>query len=132
MVTRGLAPAWALRNEKRAKNVAMIFFVLVVFAALWAEREHIFGNIGSVGPAVLSLNVLAMGVSFMLSRMAGLDGPQSTAISIELGVHNTTLAMAVGAMVAPAMIIPAAVYGVFMFFTAGAFAKWMHSRNAGR
>lgn len=132
MVTRGLAPAWALRNEKRAKNVAMIFFVLVVFAALWAEREHIFGNIGSVGPAVLSLNVLAMGISFMLSRMAGLDGPQSTAISIELGVHNTTLAMAVGAMVAPAMIIPAAVYGVFMFFTAGAFAKWMHSRNAGR
>ena len=54
---------------------------------------------------------------------------QDTAISIELGVHNTTLAMAVAAMVAPAMIIPAAVYNVFMFFTAGAFAKWMHSRN---
>ncbi len=131
MIVRAKAPGWALRHEKQAKQVAMVFFVLVVFAALWAERGHIFGNIGSVGPAVISLNILAMAISFLISRLAGLDGPQSTAISIELGVHNTTLAMAVGAMVAPAMIIPAAVYGVFMFFTAGAFAKWMHSRNAG-
>lgn len=132
MVVRARAPGWALRNEKRAKQIAMIFFALVAFAAIWSEREHIAGNFGSVGIAVISLNVLAMGISFLISRLAGLDGPQSTAVSIELGVHNTTLAMAVGAMVAPAMIIPAAVYGVFMFFTAGAFARWMYSRNAGQ
>lgn len=132
MFTRARAPGWALRNEGLAKRIAMVFFVMVVFAAIWAEREHITGHIGTIGAAVLSLNVLAMGISFGISRLAGLDGPQSTAISIELGVHNTTLAMAIGAMVAPAMIIPAAVYGVFMFFTAGAFAKWMHVRNAPR
>ena len=65
-----------------------------------------------------------------IARAARLDNRQSTAIAIELGVHNTTLAMAVGAMVAPAMIIPAAVYGLFMFITAGVFARWMHHRNA--
>ena len=130
MLTRQRASAWSLRHEARAKRIAMVFFVLVVFAAIWAERHTISGNLEQVGLAVVSLNVLAMGVSFMLSRLAGLGGPQATAVSIELGVHNTTLAMAVGAMVAPAMIIPAAVYGVFMFFTAGAFARWMHHRNA--
>lgn len=130
MWVRSRAQAWSLRHEPLVKKIAMVFFVLVVFAALWAEREHIFGNLASVGLAVLSLNVLAMGVSFGIAKLAGLDGPQSTAISIELGVHNTTLAMAVGAMVSATMIIPAAVYGVFMFFTAGAFAKWMHSRNS--
>ena len=129
MLVRAKAAAWSVRNEPRAKRVAMVFFLFVVFAALWSEHEHIFGNLETVGLAVLCLNLLAMTVSFGISRLAGLNGPQSTAISIELGVHNTTLAMAVAAMVAPAMIIPAAVYNVFMFFTAGAFAKWMHSRN---
>ena len=65
----------------------------------------------------------------LIGFLSEVFGVPKSAISIELGVHNTTLAMAVAAMVAPAMIIPAAVYNVFMFFTAGAFAKWMHSRN---
>lgn len=130
MLVRAKAEAWSLRNEPLAKKIAMVFFVLVVAAALWAERTHIGDNIAVVGAAVLCLNVLAMSVSFVLSTLAGLNGRQATAVSIELGVHNTTLAMAVGAMVTPTMVIPAAVYGVFMFFTAGAFARWMHQRNA--
>lgn len=130
MIVRSRATQWAIRFEPLVKKIATIFFILVVFVVLWSEQEHIFSNIASVGLAVLCLNVLAMGISYGSSKLAGLDGPQSTAISIELGVHNTTLAMAVGAMVSASMIIPAAVYSLFMFFTAGAFAKWMHSRNS--
>lgn len=129
MIVRSRATQWSIHFEPLVKKIATIFFVLVVFVVLWSEQEHIFGNIASVGLAVLSLNVLAMAISYGSAKLAGLDGPQSTAISIELGVHNTTLAMAVGAMVSASMIIPAAVYSLFMFFTAGAFAKWMHSRN---
>lgn len=131
MIVRARAPVWTTRREPLAKRIATVFFVLVVAAALWAERTHIADNLKTVGLAVICLNVLAMTVSFLMAQLAGLGGPQATAISIELGVHNTTLAMAVGAMVAPVMVIPAAVYGVFMFFTAGAFARWMHARNAG-
>ena len=130
MLVRAQAETWAVRNEPLAKKIAMVFFVLVVAAALWSERAHIGDNLAVVGAAVLSLNVLAMTISYVLSTLAGLNGRQATAVSIELGVHNTTLAMAVGAMVSPTMVIPAAVYGVFMFFTAGAFARWMHQRNA--
>ena len=130
MLVRAQAETWAVRNEPLAKKIAMVFFVLVVAAALWSERTHIGDNLAVVGFAVLSLNVLAMTISYGLSTLAGLNGRQATAVSIELGVHNTTLAMAVGAMVTPTMVIPAAVYGVFMFFTAGAFARWMHQRNA--
>jgi len=130
MAIRAVKPAFAQRIEKPAKNVAMIFFVLVVAVVIWAEWHNLGGAIGKVGPAVLALNVLAMGLSFQIARLAKLNSPQSTAIAIELGVHNTTLAMAVGALVSPTMVIPAAVYGIFMFFTAGAFAKLMHGRNA--
>lgn len=130
MTIKAYKPDWTARHEPRIKQLAMAVFVLVVFAALWSEREEISSHIERIGLAVLTLNVLAMAISYLLAVLSGLNGPQATAISIELGVHNTTLAMAVGAMVAPEMIIPAAVYGVFMFFTAGLFARWMHQRNA--
>ncbi|MES2684803.1 MAG: bile acid:sodium symporter family protein [Pseudomonadota bacterium] len=130
MLVRGFAPAFALRIEPMAKKIATGFFVLVVVAVLVSEHDEIGKNIALVGPAVLALNVLAMTISYQIAKAAKLDSKQSTAIAIELGVHNTTLAMAVGAMVAPALVVPAAVYGVFMFITAGVFAKMMHARNA--
>ncbi len=130
MAVRAFAPAFALRIEPMAKKIATGFFVLVVVAVLVSEQDGIGDNLAVIGPAVLTLNVLAMGLSFLIARAAKLDNKQSTAIAIELGVHNTTLAMAVGAMVAPALVVPAAVYGVFMFITAGVFAKIMHKRNA--
>lgn len=129
MAVRAFAPTLALRIEPTAKKIATGFFVLVVVAVLTSEHREIGRNIAIVGPAVLALNVWAMGVSYQIARLAKLDSRQSTAIAIELGVHNTTLAMAVGAMVAPALVVPAAVYGVFMFVTAGLFARVMHRRN---
>ncbi len=130
MLMRALAPAFALRIEPTAKKIATGFFVLVVIAVLVSEHDEIGKNLAVVGPAVLALNVLAMTISYQIAKAAKLDNKQSTAIAIELGVHNTTLAMAVGAMVAPALVVPAAVYGVFMFITAGLFAKMMHKRNS--
>lgn len=130
MTVRALAPAFAQRIEPTAKKIATAFFVLVVVAVLVSEHDEIGKNIAVIGPAVLALNVLAMTISYQIAKAAKLDSKQSTAIAIELGVHNTTLAMAVGAMVAPALVVPAAVYGVFMFVTAGVFAKIMHKRNS--
>lgn len=130
MLIRAYASAFAIRIEPIAKKIATIFFIGVVFAVIATEYEEIGRNFSVVGPAVLALNILAMTISYQIAKFAKLNSKQSTAIAIELGVHNTTLAMAVGAMVAPALVVPAAVYGVFMFFTAGVFAKVMHSKNA--
>lgn len=130
MVLRAWVPAFALRIEPTAKKIATGFFVLVVAAVLISEHDEISKHILVIGPAVLALNVLAMTLSYQIARVTKLDNRQATAIAIELGVHNTTLAMAVGAMVAPALVVPAAVYGVFMFITAGVFAKIMHTRNS--
>lgn len=130
MAVRAFAPAFAIRIEPVAKKIATGFFLLVVVAVLVAEYKAIGSNFAVVGPAVITLNLLAMTLSYQIAKAAKLDSKQSTAIAIELGVHNTTLAMAVGAMVAPALVVPAAVYGVFMFLTAGVFAKIMHKRNS--
>ncbi len=115
--------------EPRAKRIAMGTFLIVVVGAVISEWDRVVDSFADVAAAALTLNVAAMAVSFTIARLARLDDRQSTAIAIELGVHNSTLAIAVGATVASVLTIPAAVYSTFMFVTAGLFARAMHRRN---
>jgi BASS family bile acid:Na+ symporter len=130
MWVRSRNPEWAQRREGRAKAIATGLFVLVVIGAVASEWETIERHFGELALAALTLNVLAMGCSFAISLVARLDLRQSTAVALELGVHNGTLAIAVGALVAEELTIPAAVYSGFMYITAGLFARALHRRNA--
>ena len=96
-----------------------------------SEFDLIRDNFTKVALAALSLNLLAMTISFTISRGARLSDRQATAIALELGVHNATVAIAIAGMLdVDALMIPAAVYSAFMFITGGLFAKFMHDRNA--
>jgi BASS family bile acid:Na+ symporter len=102
---------------------------VIVAAAVGSEWGRVTEYLGSVLLAVIALNVLAMGISFAIARAARLSDRSSTAIALELGLHNATLAIAVGASLDPEMTIPAAVYGLFMWVTGGSFAYFMSRRN---
>lgn len=130
MLIRARRTAWALRHMDRARKIALIAFVLVVAGAIIDEFETITDAFGEIAAAVITLNVLAMTVSFLIARAARLSSRQSTAIAMELGVHNTTVALAVATSVDDRLTGPAAVYGLFMFVTAGLFARFMARRNA--
>lgn len=103
--------------------------VAVVAGAVAAEHDTVLEHVADLAGAVLTLNIAAMTISFALAKLARLDDPQATAIAIELGVHNSTLAIAVGASIAAVFTIPAAVYSAFMFATGGLFAYAMARRN---
>lgn len=115
--------------EPRVKKVSLAMFLLVVAGAVISEFSEVMESFAEVAPAALTLNVLAMSVSYAIARAARLDERQSTAISLELGVHNSTLAIAVATAIDTELAIPAAVYSVFMFVTAGAFVRVMGRRN---
>lgn len=127
---RARRPAWVLEHEPRIKQVALTAFVLVVIGAVASEFDIISEHFAELALATLALNVAAMTVAFVISRVAGLSEPQTTAISLELGVHNSTLAIAVATSIATILATPAAVYSIFMFATAGAFARLMYLRSA--
>jgi len=129
MALRARDPIRIAEIEGTVKKVALGMFLAVVVGVIAAEYERVVDNLDVIAPAVITLNVAAMGLSFTIARMVRLDDRQSTAIAIELGVHNSTLAIAVGATIATSLTIPAAVYSSFMFFTAGLFARLMYSRN---
>jgi len=130
MAVRERAPAWVSRREQLVKRVALGVFLVLVVGAIVSEAAEVTKHIGELVAATLTLNVAAMALSFCIARAARLDLPQATAVSIELGVHNAALAIAVGALLADEVSIPAAVYSVFMFVTAGLFARAMYRRNA--
>jgi bile acid:Na+ symporter, BASS family len=130
MYIRSRSPARVQEIEPRAKAIALGLFLAVVVGAVISEYERVTENLDDVAAAALTLNVAAMAISFTIARLARLDDRQSTAIAIELGIHNATLAIAVAATISTVLTIPAAVYSAFMFVTAGLFARAMYRRNA--
>jgi BASS family bile acid:Na+ symporter len=123
-------PSWAVTTEPKAKRIAAIVFVGVVIGAVINQFEKVTDHFAELALATLTLNVAAMTCSFTIARLARLDERQSTAIAMELGIHNAALAIAVGSTVADVLTIPAAVYSSLMFFTAGVFARVMNRRNS--
>lgn len=129
MTIRHRNPELAARREPAFKRIAVGAFVLVVAGAVASEFETISANFADLALAALTLNVLAMLCSFAISLAARLDTRQATAVALELGIHNGTLAIAVGALIADELTVPAAVYSAFMYLTAGAFARMLLRRN---
>ncbi|MFM9023578.1 MAG: bile acid:sodium symporter family protein [Solirubrobacterales bacterium] len=129
MLVRSRYTAWTARNERTFKKISLVLFALIVAAAIISEWGRVTDYLGDVIVAVIALNVLAMSLSYLISRAARLNEKSSTAIALELGLHNATLAIAVGASLDNEMTIPAAVYGIFMWVTGGSFAWLMARRN---
>jgi BASS family bile acid:Na+ symporter len=128
MWVRSRNPERAAELEPRLKKAAFGFLALVIAGAVITESEVIRDNFADLALATLTLNLAAMTVSYTVARVARLDDRQSTAIALELGVHNGTLAIAVATTIDNALATPAAVYSIFMFATAGAFARLMWRR----
>ena len=129
MWLRSRNPERADRVEPTVKKVAFGFLIVVIAGAVLTEFGIIEDNFADLALATLTLNLAAMSVSYTISRIARLSDAQSTAIALELGVHNGTLAIAVASTVDNTLATPAAVYSLFMFLTAGLFARLMYRRN---
>ena len=130
MTLRQRRAEWVERVYPRARAASLALFVLVVLGAIVSEHDRVLESATDLFAAAFCLNVAAMTISFAVSKLARLDNRQSTAIALELGIHNAALAIAVGATLAPEVSIPAAVYSSFMLFTGGTFAWAMSRRNA--
>jgi BASS family bile acid:Na+ symporter len=130
MWLRARRPERVERYGDTVQRAAFAMFAAVVVGVIVAEHDRVFENLDAVAAAAISLNLAAMALSFGVARAARLSGSQATAVAMELGIHNTALAIAVGAAIATVLTIPAAVYASFMFISAGLFARLMHRRNA--
>ncbi|MFC6281813.1 MULTISPECIES: bile acid:sodium symporter family protein [Polaromonas] len=129
---RTLKPGFAARSEKPMKIFSAVVLAVVAIGALLKEWQALSTSFASVGPAVVAFNLLSLLAGYYLSRLAGLDKPMSTAISYEIGIHNSTLAIFVALAVLNnfQLALPAAIYSVSMYITATLFGLVVLRRRA--
>ncbi len=130
MSVRSRSPEWVDRFQPTFMKVSIGLFFGVVLAAVLSELDLIRENFWRVAGGALLLNSVAMTLSFTIARLARLSERQSTAIAMELGIHNGTVAIVVAGMINDELMIPAAVYAIFMYFTGSGFAYVMARRNS--
>jgi BASS family bile acid:Na+ symporter len=130
MLIKSKNPLLSEKLDKPVKMISAIFLVIVILAAILAEKDKIVSYFQEVGLSALIFNVSSMLVGYFVPLMLKVPKKQAIAIGMEIGIHNGTLAIFIAISVIGSQIIsiPAAVYSIIMFFTAAIFG-FLVSRN---
>lgn len=135
MFLRSCFPGFADAMARPVKILSAVFLFAVVFVALIQEWETLKTWAPIVGLATLTFNLISLAVGYYVPRFAGIDKRQATAIGMEIGIHNGTLAIAIALsrllLNNGTMAVPAAIYGLIAFVTAAIFGAWLKRRQAG-
>ncbi|MGW7044166.1 bile acid:sodium symporter family protein [Streptomyces avermitilis] len=129
--TRHRFSAWADRMRQPVKIASMSVLALVTLGALAQSFDVLTANVGRLGGIALLLCTLSLTIGYVAARLFRVSRRQSIASAMEIGLHNSTLAIIVSVSVIgdEVMAVPAAVYGVLMFAPAG-LAAYLFSRRA--
>ncbi len=117
------------KMEKPVKILSALFMIIIIVAAVLKDRANLGTYFAQIGLAAFLFNIISLGVGYFVPLMLKLDRKQAIAISMEIGIHNGTLDIAIAFTVLgnSTIAIPAAIYGLVMFFTAGAFTYWINN-----
>lgn len=127
LLLRRRAERLAVRFEPLARRISTWLFALVLFGAIYQERSNIVDYLAQAGLVTLVLNVVMMALAYLIARIFASGIRQRVAISIECGLQNGTLAIAVATLLfgGGLVTVPAATYSVIMFATALVFIAFL-------
>ena len=110
-----------------------MLFVVIIAGAILAERANVVDYFKQAGPVTLSLNLIMMALALFIAKTGKLGERQQTAITLECGLQNGTLAIfvAVTLIGSQTMMIPGAIYSLLMFPTALVYLFIVMRRRAG-
>jgi BASS family bile acid:Na+ symporter len=135
-VALGMLVRWRWANFAKASDrpvriASMIILAVVIVGAVIANRDAFFANLGSLALVTVSFCVVSLLVGYFVPRLFRVERSQAIASSFEVGIHNATLAIVTAQVILGnfEMSLPAAVYGVLMFFIAAAFGFAIRGRR---
>ena len=128
MIIRKYAEKFVVSKISIIEKITGILF-LILFVGIWIEeRENILSYIKQAGLITLILNVVMMFIAYYLAKFFATGIKQRKTISIECGLQNGTLALAVAKMIFEenekmfeVVIVPTATYALLMYITAFIF-----------
>jgi BASS family bile acid:Na+ symporter len=132
MVVNARAPGFARRMDKPVRIGSAVILAILVLGILLDQRENVGDYLADVGLIAALFCAISLVVGYYVPRAVGVTGPQAIASSMEVGVHNATLAIFVAVEVLDEVEIsvPAAVYSLIMFVFAALWGMWV-SRQVG-
>jgi BASS family bile acid:Na+ symporter len=132
MVVNARAPGFARRMDKPVRIGSAVILAVLVLGILLDQRESVGDYLADVGLITALFCAISLVVGYYVPKALGVTGPQAIASSMEVGVHNATLAIFVAVEVLDEVEIsvPAAVYSLVMFLFAALWGAWV-SRQVG-
>ena len=123
MVVRARSQAFAARADKPVRVFSIVVLVVVSLGALLGERENLADYAQQVGLLSGLFCLASLTLGYVGARVMRLDERQAIASSMEVGIHNTTVALTIALSVLDSteVAIPSAVYSVLMYVLATAF-----------
>ena len=104
-----------------SNKISSFLFVIIVIGALASEWTLFIDNVHSLGPAIISLICIMMLVGYNSSKLFGILDRQASTISIESGIQNGTVGIAIGNIILStpeglsAYSLPSGVYSILMY-----------------
>ena len=133
MLLHRYTPKLASKVEKGVKWLSLFFLGLIIVGLLLKERANVPSWFLQVGGVTLTLNILTMVFGYAIATYSKLDKPSSKSITVEVGIQNGTLAIAVASaptlLNMPTMAIPAAIYALIMLATSAVFAWFVRQQS---
>jgi BASS family bile acid:Na+ symporter len=132
MMLRKMKPDLAARLTVWLRPAAMIVLVAVIGFSVLVSLQLVIANLLRAGPAAYALNVGSMTLGLALSALLGLDRRDRLTVTIEVGIHNATMAtfLSLSVLKDVSLAITPTIYGIIMILNAGLLVRWFRRRAA--
>jgi BASS family bile acid:Na+ symporter len=130
MFVRNKEPGFAARMDRPVRIGSAAVLAILVLGILIDERDNVGGYLADVGLVAAAFCAISLVVGYLVPRAVGVVEDQAIACSMEIGVHNGTLAIfiAVEVLEAVTISVPAAVYSLVMFPLAALWGTFISRR----
>ena len=130
MLVRSRNAAFATRMDRPVRALSAVVLAVLVLGILIDERENVGGYLADVGLIATAFCAISLVVGYVVPKAVGVVEGQAIASSMEIGVHNGTLAIFIALEVLEAVTIsiPAAVYSLVMFPLAALWGMFVSRR----
>ncbi|MDC1395065.1 bile acid:sodium symporter family protein [Bacteroidia bacterium] len=123
--------SFAEKMVRPVRIVSVVLLVLIIVGIIISKRDVIVDYFVQAGILALLLNVCTMLAGYISAKLFQLQSKQATTISLESGIQNGTLALAIaGTVLANTSYgIAPAVYSIIMYFTGGLLVRMSIKSN---
>lgn len=131
MLVRWWKPGFAAAMDRPVRIASMIILAVVIVGAIVSNLDLLLANVGRLALITVVFCLLSLTIGFLVPRLFRVERRQAVASSFEIGIHNATLSIVIAQTVLGSveLSLPAAVYGVLMFFVALAFGFVIRDRR---